>query len=122
VQRFIEDPALRENVRTAFDAARHAYKRMSNGKGPAKALVEDKKLQRDLREASESLREAAGQLSGKRRRRKKSRAGRRLFMLLIIGAAVALALSEDARKLVLDRLFGEEEEFEYSSTTTPASS
>ncbi len=36
VQRFIEDPELRDNVRAAVDHARHAYKRMSNGKGPAK--------------------------------------------------------------------------------------
>ena len=33
---------------------------------------------------------------------------------------LALALSEDLRKAVLDKLFGAEEEFEYTSTTTPA--
>ena len=49
VQRFIEDPELRDNVRAAVDHARHAYKRMSNGKGPAKALMEDRKLQKELR-------------------------------------------------------------------------
>ena len=38
----------------------------------------------------------------------------------ILGAALVLILSEDARKLVLDKLFGAEEEFEYTSTTTPA--
>ena len=32
-----------------------------------------------------------------------------------------LILSEDARKVVLDKLFGAEEEFEYASTTTPES-
>jgi hypothetical protein len=31
-----------------------------------------------------------------------------------------VALSEDLRKKVLDALFGAEEEFEYSSTTTPS--
>ena len=45
VQRLIEDAELRDNVRSAFDSARKAYKRMQNGKGPAKALVEDSKLQ-----------------------------------------------------------------------------
>ena len=118
VQRLIEDPELRENVRQAFEAARHAYKRMSNGKPPARALMEDKKLQRDLRDASQSLREAADQIRGKRKRKK--RRGRRLLMLLVIGTAVTLAFSEGARKAVLDRLFGAEEDFEYSSTTTPA--
>jgi hypothetical protein len=33
---------------------------------------------------------------------------------------LAIALSEDLRKMALDRLFGAEEEFEYSSQTTPA--
>jgi hypothetical protein len=118
VQRLIEDPELRDNVRDAFDAARHAYKRMHNGKGPAKALMEDKKLQRDLRDATSSLREAADQIRGKRRR--KRHWGRRLLMLALIGAAITLVMSEDARKALLDKLFGAEEEFEYSSTTTPA--
>jgi hypothetical protein len=31
-------------------------------------------------------------------------------------------LSEDIRKALLDKLFGAEEEFEYSSTTSPSSS
>src|SRR4051794_34793779 len=67
IQRFIEDPELRDNVRAAFDSARNAYGRMSNGKGPAKALAEDKKLQRDLRDAAESLRDAAQKIQGKRK-------------------------------------------------------
>jgi hypothetical protein len=117
VRRLVEDPELRENVREAFEAARHAYKRMSNGKRPAKALMEDKKLQRDLRDATESLREAADQIRGKRRR--KRHRGRRLLLLAIVGAGAVLILSEGARKAVLDKIFGAEEEFEYTSTTTP---
>lgn len=117
VQRLIEDPELRENMRVAFEAARHAYKRMSNGKRPARAIIEDRKLQRDLREAANSLREAADQLRGRRRRRKTHR-GRRILLLLIVGGLV-LAFSEGARKAVLDRVFGAEEEFEYTSTTSP---
>jgi len=116
VQRMIEDPELRDNVRHAFDSARDAYKRMSNGKPPAKALLEDKKLQRDLREATDSLREAADQLRGKRRR--KRHRGRRLLFLVVVGAAVVLAVNENARKALLDKVFGAEEEFEYSSTTS----
>jgi ADP-heptose:LPS heptosyltransferase len=118
VQRLIEDEDLRDNVREAFESIRHAYKRMSNGKPPAKALMQDKKVQRDLREASASLREASEQLRGKRRRKKHRL--RRFLFLAIIGTAIALAVSEDARKAVLDRLFGAEEEFEYTSTTSSA--
>src|ERR687886_783789 len=53
----------------------------------------------------------------KRRKRGKGR----LLLLLLVGGAVAIALSEDLRKKVLDALFGAEEEFEYTSTTTPSS-
>jgi len=117
VQRLIEDEELRENVRQALDSARKAYRRMSNGKPPTKALMENRKLHRDLREASESVRQAGDRLRGKRRRRHRGR--RLLFFLLIVTAGVLIA-SEDARKGLLDKLFGAEEEFEYSSTTAPA--
>jgi hypothetical protein len=119
IQRLIEDEDLRDNIRAAFESARDAYGRMANGKGPAKALMDDKKVQRDLRQAAQSLREASEQLRGKRRR--KGLTLGRLLMLAIIGAVVVLILSEDARKALLDRLFGPEEEFEYTSTTTQAS-
>jgi uncharacterized protein (UPF0147 family) len=116
VQRLIEDEELRANIRGAFESARDAYSRIANGKGP-QALVDDKKVQRDLRKAAESMREASEQLRGKRRR--KSRLGR-LLVIALIGAALALLLSENLRKALLDRLFGAEEEFEYTSTTSPA--
>jgi hypothetical protein len=118
VQRLLEDEELRANIRDAFDAARGAYTRIANGKGPAKAIMEDKKVHKDLRSAAESLREASEQIRGRRRKRHWGR----LLILAVIGAALALALSEDLRKMVLDRLFGAEEEFEYASTTSPAGS
>ena len=117
VRRLIEDEELRSSVKDAFEAARHAYQRMSNGKGPYRAVTEDKKVQRDLRSAAESLREASDRFQGKRQ---KSHGFRNLILLAIIGAALALFLSEDLRKACLDRLFGAEEEFEYTSTTAPA--
>jgi uncharacterized protein (UPF0147 family) len=116
VQRLIEDEELRANIREAFESARDAYSRIANGKGP-QALMDDKKVQKDLRKAAESMREASEQLRGKRKR--KSRLGR-LLVIALIGAALALLLSEDLRKALLDRLFGAEEEFEYTSTTSPA--
>jgi hypothetical protein len=116
VQRFVEDAELRENMRGAFESARKAYRRMSNGKGPARALVEDKKLQKELRRTADSLQQATEQLRGKRR---SHHTGRKLFMLAILGGIAALILSEGARKAVLDRIFGAEEEFEYTSSTAP---
>ena len=118
VRRLLEDEELRQNIRVAFEAAKDAYGRMSNGKGPAKAVMDDKKVQRDLRTAAESLRDASQQLRGRRTHARRFGIGKALLVALL-GAALILILSEDARNAVLDRLFGAEEEFEYTSTTTP---
>jgi adenylosuccinate synthase len=117
VSRLIEDEELRENLRTAFESARKAYSRMSNGKGPYRAVTEDKKVQKQLKEAATSLREAADSLRGAKKKRKRRRG--RVLLLAIVGAGLALALSEGLRKKVLDALFGAEEEFEYTASTTP---
>jgi hypothetical protein len=117
VQRLIEDEELRESLRNAFEAARGAYSRATgNGKGAVKAVTSDKKVQKDLRSAAESLRQASETLKAPRKR-KKSRLGRLILFGLVAGI-VALILSEDARQAVLDALFGAEEEFEYTSTTS----
>jgi hypothetical protein len=115
VQRLVEDDELRDNLRDAYEAARHAYGRITKNGQPAKRLMDDKKVQRDLRTAADSLREASEQLRGRRKR--KGRFGR-VVLLGAIGAGVALALSESARKTVMDTLFGAEEEFEYTSSTS----
>lgn len=116
VQRLIEDEELRHSLRDAFGSARAAYNRASgNGRGTVKAMAGNRKVQKELREAAESLREASEQLRAPKKR--KSRLGR-LVLLALVGAVVALVVSEDARKTVLDALFGAEEEFEYTSTTS----
>ena len=119
VQRVVEDDELRDNLRTAYDSAKKAYERMSNGKGPAKAILDDKKTQKELKEAASSLKDAADALRGTKGKKKRRRG--RLLTLLLVGGIAGLALSEDLRKKVLDALFGAEEEFEYTSTTTPSS-
>jgi hypothetical protein len=116
VQRLVEDDELRDNLRDAFESARGAYGRATgNGKGTVKALTSDKKVQKDLRKAAENLREASERLRAPKKR--KSRLGK-VILLGIVAGVVALILSEDARKTVLDALFGAEEEFEYTSTTS----
>ncbi len=117
VQRLIEDEELRDSLRDAFEAARGAYGRATgNGKGAVKAVSSDKKVQKDLRTAAESLREASERLKAPKKRKKSSLG--RLILFALVAGAVALVLSEDARKTVLDALFGAEEEFEYTSTTS----
>ena len=118
VQRVVEDDELRDNLRTAYESAKKAYARMSNGKGP-QAVLDDKKTQKELREAASAMKDAANALRGGKKKRKGG-LGRKLFVLAV-GAGLALALSEGLRKKVLDTLFGAEEEFEYTSTTTPSS-
>lgn len=119
VQRLVDDEDLRDNFRVAFDAAKDAYERVANdGKGP-KALVEDKKVHKDLNKAAGALKEAGSALKQGPKPKKKKRLGRKL-LFLVVGAAIALAVSEDLRTKVLDALFGKEEEFEYTSTTTPS--
>jgi hypothetical protein len=117
VQRLIEDEELRQNLITAYKSARNAYGRMSNGKGPTAAL-NDKKTQKQLREAANSLKEAADSLRSARRPKRRGRG----LMLIVVGIGLAFVLSEGLRKKALDTLFGAEEEFEYTSPTTPSSS
>jgi hypothetical protein len=119
LQRLAQDAELRENIRGAFLQTRKAYSRLANGKAPTKALMEDRKLQKELREAALSLRDVGTALKEGPKRRRKRRPGRAL-LLLLVGGGLALALSEGLRKKVLDALFGAEEEFDYTSTTTPS--
>lgn len=120
LQRLVEDQELRSNLLSAYTAARSAYGRMSNGKPATEALFQDRKLQQELNDAIGALRQAAGALrEPPKRARRRGGVGRSL-LLLTVGAVLALALSEGLRTKVLDLLFGAEEEFDYSSTTAPA--
>jgi hypothetical protein len=115
VQRLLEDEELRDNLRDAFESAKGAFQRATgNGKSPVKAVTSDKKVQKEMRKAAEKLKDANERLQ---KPKKKSKLGR-LLLLAIVGGIVALVVSEGARKAVLDALFGAEEEFEYTSTTS----
>jgi hypothetical protein len=119
VQRLIQDAELRDNLRTAFDSGKTAYGRLSNGKGPATALLDDKKLHKELSNAASALKDASDALRDGPKRKKRRGFGK-LLLLAIIGGGVALVASEGLRNKVLDKLFGAEEEFDYQSTTAPA--
>jgi hypothetical protein len=117
VQRLIEDEELRDSLKNAFEAAKGAYGRATSNGSTVKAVTSDKKVQKDLKVAADNLRDATEALRAPKKRKKKSGLGR-LVLLALVGATVALILSEGARKTVLDALFGAEEEFEYTSTTS----
>ena len=122
VQRVVEDAELRDNMRIAYENARSAYGRLTNGK-PATKVLDDKKLHKDLKAAAEALRDAGNALREAPKKQKKRRGGfGRKLLILFVGAGIALAVSGDLRSKVLDALFGKEEEFDYTSTTSPATS
>ncbi len=117
IRRIAEDEDLRQNIMDAYESARKAYARLNNGKSPFEA---------DLRrqEAPEGDQERRRVDQGRQRRaargaQEEARGGfGKVLLVGIAGAGVALAVSEGLRKKVLDGLFGAEEEFEYTSTTT----
>jgi hypothetical protein len=119
LQRLIEDEDLRSNLLTAYGAARGAYGRLSNGKPATQVLLQDRKLQRELMDAANSLRDAGTSLREPPKATRRKRGIGRSLVLLTVGGVLAVALSEGLRSKVLDLLFGAEEEFDYSSTTTP---
>jgi hypothetical protein len=119
VQRLVQDEDLRGDIKAAFDSARVAYGRINNGKAPMQ-LLDDKKLQKELSNAANSLKSASDALREGPKRKKRRGGMRRLVFLAIVGGIAAIALSEGVRNKVLDALFGAEEEFDYQSTTAPA--
>jgi hypothetical protein len=121
VQRLIDDEDLRKNIVQAYESARDAYTRLSNGKSPTAQIFDDKKLQKHIREAAGNVRDVSVALHEAPKKQKGGGGLGRLLLLGLVGGAVALALSEGLRKKVLDALFGAEEEFEYTSTTSSSS-
>ncbi len=125
LQRIIHDEELRDNMVVAFEAAKNAYGRLNNGKAPTKVLIEDKKLHAELKRSADALRDASTALreapkSATPKKAKRKGGVGRLLLVAILGGVIAVAVSEGLRNKVLDALFGAEEEFDYTSNTTPA--
>jgi hypothetical protein len=123
LQRLLEDEELRSNLAAAYGAARSAYGRMTNGSSASQALLEDDQLQEELgkvvgslRHATSTLRDAPAMTPARRRRRGLGRS----LIVAGVGAIAAVALNSGLRSKLLDLLFGAEEQFDYTSTTEPA--
>ena len=121
VERIIEDEDLRDNLVQAYDSARKAYSRLSNGKSPSKQIFDDKKLQKEIKNAASNVRDASVALH-EAPKKSGGLSFKRVILIGAVGTGVALALSEGLRKKALDTLFGAEEEFEYTSNTSSGSS
>lgn len=122
IQSLLRDPKLRKNVSTAVNSSKSAYGRLSNGKMPAKALLEDRKLHADLGRALGAARDVTITIgSTQRKRTRKGVSFSRKLMIAGIGGGLALAGSEKLRSKVLDLLFGAEEEFQYTPPVNTSS-
>jgi hypothetical protein len=117
VQRIVEDEDLRDNLMQAYESARKAYGRLMNGKSPTKQIFDDKKLQKEIKNAASNVKDASVALREAPKKQGGGLSLKRVVFLGAVGGGVALALSEGLRKKVLDKLFGAEEEFEYTSNT-----
>jgi hypothetical protein len=123
IQRLIDDPKLRKQVKTAISSSKSAYGRFSNGTVHPQALLEDRKLHSDLGRALGAAREVTITMTQAGKKRRKRLTFGRKVMIALVGGAVALAASESLRSKVLDLLFGAEEEFQYTPpASTPSSS
>jgi hypothetical protein len=103
-QRLLENEYAQEQLGQAVESLKAAYRRASKRRvEPAR----DEKLRRQVRQAVQSLGEA-GQALQSGRRRPKRRLGRRLLVVVglgAVGAAAAVALSDELR----ERLLGDDD-------------
>jgi hypothetical protein len=123
IQQLTSDPKLRKNLQTAISSGKRAYGRVSNGKVPARALLEDKRLHAEVGRALGAARDATITLTKTQRRRtRKGLTFGRVLVVGAVGSGIAVATSEKLRSKVLDLLFGAEEEFQYTPPPNSASS
>ena len=115
IQRAMKDEDLRENVMTAFAAAREVYDELLGGRGAvsvARRVATDKDMQDNLKTALDELRTAADRIQGKKEH------GSRNSTLLITGIALGILFNPmtgpATRKWLSERLFGGSDEFTYS--------
>lgn len=120
IQKIIDDKETREHAVAALQSIRSAFERAQEKGWDKDELVGDKQLRKEIKQAAEGLKQTKKELKAAGAKPKKSHPLRKLVALALIGTIVALVVSADARKIVLDALFGAEEEFEYTSNAPTA--
>ncbi len=121
VQRALQDDEVRDNLKSAFFAARDVYDELLGGRGPtavATRVATDKEVQDNLRKIADELRRAVDRIQGK-----DDHTGRNVFLLLT-GIAIGVLFNpfsgSQTRKWVKDKVFGAEPEFSYQGNSPPA--
>lgn len=118
VHKVLEDKEFRENALAALQSVKAAFdEAKEKGFDDPAGLVQDKKIKKHIKSAADGITDTRSELldAGKKKKRKPLR---KLLAIAVIGGVVAFVVSEDVRKSVLDALFGAEEEFEYTSSTS----
>src|SRR5919112_4541922 len=107
VERAVSDQELRENVRSAFQAAREVYDELIGNRSVttvATRVATDKEIQDKLKDAVDELRTAANRVQGK-----KDHSGRNAT-LLVAGIALGILFNPvtgpATRKWLADTVFG----------------
>jgi hypothetical protein len=122
VRRMIEDPEFRSTVHEAIDSARSVFTQLNASKAPAKKLAEDSRLQGEVKSALETLQQTTSALLAEQQQeqpRRRKRRGRRLLVWISFGTVIAFVASPRLRNKALDKMFGAEEEFQYSPPPAP---
>ncbi len=119
VERALKDEDLRDNLKSAFEAARDVYAELIGDRGMtgvASKVATDKDVQENLRRAVDELREAADRVRGK-----EDHSGRNATLLLTgitLGILFNPVTGPATRNWLKDRIFGSNDEFGYGETPT----
>jgi hypothetical protein len=117
IERAMKDEDLRDNVLTAFAAAKEVYDELIGNRGVttvARRVATDKDMQDNLKRALDELRTAADRVQGK-----KDHSGRNSTLLLagiMLGILFNPATGPQTRKWLSDKLFGANDEFTYQGS------
>ena len=120
VERALRDRELRNNVRNAYSSARSVYDELSSRRKVSDAatqLAGDKKLQDELRNAIDELKNAAGRVQAVKRGSPEPAQAAKNGLLLLVGIALGLLLNPitgpAVRRLLARKLFGSGNGFVY---------
>ena len=122
IERAIKDEDLRENVMTAFAAAKEVYDELIGNRSVttvARKVASDKDMQENLKRAMDELRTAADRIQGK-----KDHSGRNTALLLAgitLGILFNPATGPQTRKWLSDKIFGSSDDFTYGGDSTAGS-
>jgi Ribonuclease G/E len=118
VERAIKDEEFRDNLKSAFVAARDVYDELMGPRGvsgKAIRVASDKEMRENLKSAIEDLRTAADRIQHGAGHKGRNR-------LLVTGIALGILLfnpltGSDTRKWIKDLAFGDEDEFGYQGNS-----